>query len=1583
MFDPIKSSAQIKKEFISYIKTRFDFVDPSINAKFSEALERDIAKGPYLEINGVFKTGRSMRSLMEEGVLSPLWDGLERSDKGRLSLPLDRKLYLHQVRAIEKIVSGRNAIVSTGTGSGKTNCFLVPIVDSLLREAEKGTLGPGVRAILIYPMNALANDQIKNIRNLLLDYPSITFGVYNGDTEYDELAARKSYEANHADEALERLREPLPNELISRERMRECPPHLLLTNYVMLEHLLLRPGDDVLFTQSNLRFIVLDEAHVYSGARGIETSYLMRRLLARISPQSKTQFILTSATLGKGPESNEEIIRFAQNISGLPFDESDIVRGDREEIIDDNAAEPLNHEFIRKLADESLSTKSVLDEYGVAYEPALSERELIYDVIASSRDFRRLRDIGIHSRCLPFREIAERLGMDSDTAVAFISLCARASKNGKGLIDVRYHFWVKALDGVFVSPLTQDVYLDRVDRDGEGNACFEVAICLGCGHHAYVGQIKRDYDDGRSYFKPLGTYDFDKSLYLVDAKDFDAAQEEAPRKVRRYILCHRCGAIEEKKPGSTPIHLCDHRDFHHEMVEVKPKERVDPRDQPKHACPRCGADLNRFILGNDAATEVLATSLYEEIPGHRYEEISGGDEDASAEDDLFASLLSPASKTKKREVGSARQFLVFSDSRQEAAKFAPNLSDMYREFLRRRGVCHVAKEIGQAPLLDFVESLAALFDRTRVFREYDDDNQSLTRESRKQAWVAMLNEMSRASSANSLVSLGKIRFHFAPNENCADVLAKGLGKSKNEVIDFLDALIFEIVKMGAIEAPDYVDLNDEDREYIFYSPSSQRVIADVQSPNGAKKPYLHPWAPKAKENERGYYSSTRFDMASVFLEGCYDDPAEFLNNYFKFLCGKGFLSDKGHCEYALKASDFVVQTPRCEEAKWYRCSRCGKFFQYSVKGSCPTRGCDGRLSLVDPHSLSAGDHYAELYEKDGFEPLFIKEHTGQLTRSHGLRYQTDFIKKKINALSCSTTFEMGVDIGDLEMVFLRNIPPLPSNYAQRAGRAGRSAEAAAYCLSFAKLGSHDFTFFASPEKMISGSIEPPIFKLENERIAHRHIYAVALAWFFKINPDYFDENKSRPFLESGGFEEFVRWLGTKPDDLKGLLERSIPGGADFHRALGLSDYSWVRDFVGPNGCLTTIVESHRKTLEEYKQSMEEASKGREFLAANSYKRGLDLLRQSGLIEFLSRGNVLPRYGFPVDTVELETPDKEGGLSLARDLSIAIGDYAPSSEVIADGKMYTSRYIKKAWSVGSDKLGHYDFHHGYVAKCKRCEQINFSEAPVNREKACISCGETIESDEFVECIEPREGFVSDGESKPVKRNRTLKSHSTRIAYIGDIERWKTNIRPMEMGGAKIEVTSTANDSFLYLSEDWFYVCKSCGYGVSAREVGKDSNYGNSKSIEKEHHPSRKSRVKCDSKVLSRERLCHVVKSDAAIIDFKDADVSSEERMLSVLYAILRAASSVLSADPSDIGGCLFKKDGRFLVVVMDTAPGGIGYARKLSDEDILEKVLRVAAENMLSCKCGSSCYACLRDYGNQPYHDKLDRKLAFEFLSRFL
>ena len=1597
MFNPAKASVNIKEEFIDYITTTFSFADPLLREQFQDQLSQIVSNGPWLEVNDIFKTGASMNELINDKVLSALFRELESGkpiDKAHKKiLPLDRKLFLHQEKAIRRITAGKNAVVSTGTGSGKTNCFLIPVINDLLREKEAGTLGPGIRALFIYPMNALANDQMKNLRHLLMYYPDITFGIYTGATEHNEDDAINVYKAMFKNEDAKELREKLPNELLSREEMKQTPPNILFTNYAMLEHLLLRPDDDVLFKNSDFKFVVLDEAHVYAGATGIETSLLLRRLRARITSSRKTQFILTSATLGS-EESNGDVVKFAKNLCGVDFDVSDVIRGERVEFSPNLSSINYPFSIFKELADESNYVVDVLKKYKIPVEEGKSENELLYDFLNSSSLYQFFRLKTLANNVIKLSEIEELLDIDEDTTISFVALCTKASKNGASLVDARYHFFIRCLEGCFLA-LSPDkkLFLTRqkdYKEDGEDYVVFEVAICHDCGRYAFVG---REEDNHLIQTAKLS----DKVDYYFLANEESGDDEFDGKKLEHMYLCPHCGYL------ATPLKLIKGSTCGHDSKDYVEVVKARKLDSGYARCGNCNVgEYHRFYLGNEAATGVLATSLYEELPETTYEESDSSSSETSKKS-IFSKTLSEKKKKEVRRKG--RQFLSFSDSRQEAAKFACYMSKSYAEFLRRRGIYQLIEEKRLSMINDpytiseFVMQLTSLFANKKTFAESYSDTKNLTVISRKNAWIAMLNELARFSSSTSLTSLGVLQFSYLGNTSeLVEAVVERYGVSADVAKNLLDLLAFEVVKMGAICTDSDTDIDDDDRQYIFYS-SSQRFVKLFKSDDDLD--VISSWLPKAKPGKSGeYFSNNRMSYIMESLHVSQQEAYDFLEIYFNdVLIGDAndysMIDKNQNGTYVLPAKFFVVRIAGDHDTKWYKCSRCGKVSQFNLNNKCVTTKCLSPVVEVDPESLHADNHFAKLYFNNRMAPLFIKEHTAQLSKKESAKYQQQFIKKEINALSCSTTFEMGVDVGDLETVFLRDVPPLPSNYTQRAGRAGRSVEAAAYCLTYAKLSSHDLSFYKEPDKIISGIILPPMFKIDNEKITRRHIYAVALSMFFAMHPNQYNHNNADEFINKKGYILFIDWIKTKPDALKQMLKQSIPAEENLHQRMGIDDFSWIENFSGKEGTFTTLITNYENNIKEFEKTISQLTESGDIDRAGRMQSRLKLYKYNKLIEFLARGNILPRYGFPVDTVELEqnsTAKNIDKLRLSRDLSVAIAEYAPSSEVVADGRLYTSRYIKKP-NIGTDNK---QFHINYIGLCDKCDCVVYSETPVGAEgKPCPSCGKLLYAVDFVESIEPRDGFVAEKESKDVPLTRQEKNYRSEDYYIGDKGSKTINKYKFFFNDVEVIVESTTNDSLLVKSTNNFYVCDSCGFAYAEDENIPNDKDSSKKMREKcpsitpsDQHISWFNDAKCKHKKLDRYSLHHTFFTDVAKLNFK-CDTSNKKTMVSVMYAILYAIAGSMEIERKDIRACLSQKSVNGVlthsIIIYDAVPGGAGHARRIVTEDgkALYGIIKTALENMKSCTCNPSCYKCLRSYENQKIHEDLDRKLAIDFLSQFI
>ena len=778
-------------------------------------------------------------------------------------------------------------------------------------------------------------------------------------------------------------------------------------------------------------------------------------------------------------------------------------------------------------------------------------------------------------------------------------------------------------------------------------------------------------------------------------------------------------------------------------------------------CPSCNfGNLKTFYLGYDAATAVLGTSLFEELP--ESEKVLKSSRTAP---ELKKGLFSAARRSPQVDiVKKKRQFLSFSDSRGEAAFFASYMTASYKEFLRRRGIWHVVeknqKNMAEHPweIQDFVDALTSYFDSCRTFAEPGDTGaENLTAVSRKNAWIAVLNEMVNARRSTSLASMGVIKFNYKGNsEDVMAGVAEAYGQNIRDVKALFDLLAMDIVYHGALEGD--CDLTDDDREYIFYSAKPKRVKRCKDMDKDKKKSYLAGWSAACRKNGN-LLKNGRLKRVMKVLELDEQSANELLQMYWdEVLRGEESLSAAGNDEFYFSTERFTIGAGT-EDVPIYECDVCGKTTMVNCKDMCTTLKCGGHLHRITHAKLLEDNHYAKLYQSSLMQPLHIKEHTAQLGREEQQKYQEMFVNKELNALSCSTTFEMGVDVGDLETVYLRNMPPSPANYVQRAGRAGRGRNAAAFSLTYSKLSSHDFTYYKSPENMITGKIGVPLFTVRNEKVILRHIFAVALSDFFAKQPDVYNSNNADVLLNGDGWERLCAYLESKPEHLKEVLKASIP--EDVHDIMGITDYSWIKKLIGDDGVLKVAVDDFRSTVMYYQGEVERLlAEGLTQEAAAVEKKLFSFRRakednrgRNDLIEFLVRNNILPKYGFPVDTVELyqntNTPsDKK--LQMVRDLQLAVSEYAPDSQVVADGKLYTSRYIRKLPQTTGQ-----DWETAYIAQCKNpsCQTWNYrSVEPTSGGEECVSCHEVIERSRWKIAIEPRKGFVADAKPKDVPMHK---------------------------------------------------------------------------------------------------------------------------------------------------------------------------------------------------------------------------------------
>lgn len=1594
--DPVKTTGIVSDRYKSYLSTTFHFHNPEFQRQLEENLqEENFTKGPILEATSLFNQGSSINDLIEENVLSKKMRALNKEH-----LPPDRLLWIHQEESIRKVViDDRNIVVATGTGSGKTECFLIPIINHLLTQLEVGKLTPGVRALLLYPMNALANDQLKRLRGLLTNLPEITYGRYTGETKEKEQVALEKYRRVNQ-------QEPPKNELISRKEMKDEPPHILITNYAMLEYLMLRPEDHVFFNGSQAeywKYIVLDEAHTYDGATGIEMSMLLRRLAEKIDAEKdQLQFIATSATLGGGPDSRPDVASFASRLFNSTFTNKDVILADRKELSTsnrnlENPRPQLYIDWVDTI--ESSDAETLLDtlhetgsQLGYSEEllcEAIEEssgnlNHFLYFILSHDKRLSKLQGL-LEERPHSVNNVTENLfpsakgNYKNILALVELAVKAKPQDESQPLLPARFHSFVRSVEGAFLrlAP-TPKLYLNRVEEDivgGEGYQVFEVASCRNCGAPYLVGELtdeepRRLKQPGKKFFEN----DDELEYYMLIDEEYHETNAQFKRS-NVYQICGKCGAIDRK---DSLMPLCEHEEENY-WTAVK----ADSTDGIIHTCLNCnktnpkGSQIWRFIIGKDAIASVLATSLYEEIPRKR---ISHNKPTSAAstegggwtmnQRDFQDGTRTYVTREKKR------QLLIFSDSRQDAAFFAPYLERTHDQILRRRLITRTIKNHEEKVrefewrLKDLQSALVKEITNSGIFPGKS------PQQIENEAWKWVLFEF--LQGGRGLERLGVLGYslvqpdNWSPPQKLTDDL---LHLNDKQAWTLFEVLLNSLRTSAAVEFPGTIS-PDEDffSAYIFprsfreyKSSSDSRIVSWVPSENhsNVRSDYL---VKLSKEEGNPF----ELGQTRTILKQLWD-------HYFKFSDNRSIWHDyvtpiptrKEGITYKLSYKYWTIEPSFTKDSsKWYKCKECNQVTQFNVHNVCPKYRCNGQLVEIDPEEAFEDHHYRKLYFLADPAKMKVKEHTAQLSTQAASELQTRFKEGDVDVLSCSTTFELGVDVGELEAVFMRNVPPTPANYVQRAGRAGRRTDSTAFSLTFAQRKSHDLSYYKRPNDMVDGTIQPPHFDIKNEKIIRRHMYALALAKFWQQHPKRFKYVRS--FFSGGkkdGLKLVKKYLETRPQELKQELYDVVP--EELHNKIGIDDWSWARGFVDEEvGVLSKLAQSINtdiRQLEKVRQERFNQGKNVDYI-----QRAIDNIKDKYLLSTFSTHNVIPKYGFPVDVVDLEIPSVSRAASqieLSRDLRIALSEYAPGSQVVANGKVWTSRYLKKIPNRSWTKYKYY--------VCNNCDHYQRDLLEKNTEmNRCEKCGAPL-GRHFNIFIVPEFGFIAENKPQYPGQERPEKTYTSRVHFSGE----SVDQQSLDFGlnrSVAMKITSAKRGKLAVINNgngQGFYVCNTCGYAV----VGRDN-------IPKNHNNPWGST--CNGEISQMPfALGHEFETDIVKIELTNYENQEQGFWWSFLYALLEGSSEALNIERSDLSGTLHSRGqlARPILVLYDDVPGGAGHVKRIVQNEstvnhILERTLNVVER----CNCGgenkdTSCYGCLRNFRNQRYHDILSRGKVITFL----
>lgn len=1705
-----QTARELHSRLQSYLEAQYHIRDVGLIEERAALLSEpgSISQRPYVETTPNYSLDRPYAEL---GLPPAVGAALARLSELDPSVGVFPRPWIHQAQALRSfLVGGRDLLVASGTGSGKTEIFLFAILSALILEAtnrpDSFAMPAGCRALLLYPMNALVSDQLSRLRRLFGDsrvrdlfkdsygrHPR--FGTYTSRTPYagvrtsekDQRFVRpllqyytgllqqaQNPDAEHHEDVArlvaelkqrgrwpakdliaffgeeggrweKRLRtQPTDSELLTRHEIHlECPD-ILVTNYSMLEYMLLRPIERTIFDSTrswlkadsdNQLVVVLDEAHMYRGASGAEVGLLLRRLAARLEVgRERLRFILTSASLGEGPEAESAAMQFAEGLTGRRTSGPtfDLIRGVPEQ--PPRPAPGTSAEASRLAAFDPAILESRASDPPVA----LAALQRFLDVTGDSTPkpvdlessaealYSALSNLGpLHllmqrtaANAMPFADLPGVLFPNESGEIAaratesLLALASFARRAGRPLLPTRVHVMFRGLPGVYacVNPTCEA----RRVRPGEaallGRLYTEPRTECSCAPHARVYELFTHRDCGAAFLRVFGRGNQAAFYWHERGGTVEPVGQPLDEMLLLVGEPHRemVGTVQpiwlDITTGRVSVEPQDDERFRkfwrRPKAETSDKEKGgerkgrDRRDQPIYsACPACKKRSGSKIM--DLVTkgeQPFANLVLEQV------------------------TLQPETYPISAEhPNGGRKALLFSDGRQRAARLALNLPrevefDSYRQALViaterlrvLRGEAQTDKKLYAAFVTVCAEHFLHYFDRRhnsqerliadieRMRENYGTDLGTALEEEWDEIGPPAYRTALLRQLSDPFYSLYRACVGVAwPSKNALNRVRNRLKDlpepfRTNGLETVVVAWIQELLEIGAFDETMQMELRLE------------------------VNPYFEP-----------IDSGKRFDSIDALMKHFALNVSQQRTCYDALYTELARTDDEGHVYVFPSATALRIDL----DGAWLLCQECG-LAQYDL-GIPFCLNCQGRrlvlLAPDHPYMRSRKGFIREPLRRvlKGAAPVHItaEEHTAQLsqrdesrvyatTEEYELRFQDVPLGEKmppIDVLSCTTTMEVGIDIGSLLAVGLRNVPPQRENYQQRAGRSGRRGSAISTVVTFAQGGPHDSHYFDHPASIVSGAPRLPAVNIGNARLARRHVNAYLLQTFFH------QQLRQAAAVPAPVTAQLMSVLGNASDFFKGdsdftlrtfsaWISANVRGNASEVEKIA----SWLPDeVVAPNasselGRLKAALVTN--AAEELIQQLSAISRELDQLQTDSASVGDQDDQSAGFLDLLFDHGLLPTYAFPTDLCSFYVFERENNRVRVKERpqqgkDQALSEYAPgrilviNKETFRVGGVYVDnkQTSEPARALFRRPLPPYVY-------CPRCTYVGLRALEPG--ERCPVCQTDLAAREMLDppAFSPEAG-------KPVpERDRDQEiTYATGAQFPMPVE---AHALARRVGGSNLTHGHEESQTLVVVNrgvaEAGFVVCESCGAAWPAADAPVSH-----------FRPFMR-----DSYVLHRERLgarCNGPHHDAPVylgfsfktdllllrlkfqapLDFDPRAQWLHDGLRTLAEGLAIGASRHLDIDADEIsaGYRLMPGDegehsevrGIAEIYLYDTASGGAGYAADAGKN--LDSVLDETDAILANCPadCERSCTRCLRHYGNRFWHQHLDRTLALQLL----
>ena len=1593
-------------------------------------------------------------------------------------------LFSHQGKALRTAMEGKDFILSSGTGSGKTESFLLPSLARLFNESDEERREPGIRVLIIYPMNALINSQVSRLQSLIgVQDPKrepIRFALYNSKLE--ESLTRFSAYRNEKSEF-----SSWPDlQTISREELRANPPHILVTNYSMLEYALIRPKDYWLFfpDRQKLHTVILDEAHTYIGAMAAEISMLIRRVLLAFNKQSKdVRFFATSATLGDPDKDGGYLLRkFASDLFSKELESIEYIDGSRVKPLNfDKQNKPIStgklldiFQTINKLPNEA-SDEERLHELQRCLPFIASESfpDILYQAVIRNEPIVNLVN-SLISGPKTLTQVAAKTGITRPMAYTLVRQLAimKAADETKPLVKLRLHSVAEAPDGVFYCSSCKTFYHSFHEHcpnpTCKEKPLYELVVCKDCGEIYLCSLESENGKNQRINWRSRNVGGVLK-LQKFDGSTTDSGQ------------CYRCGNASANNEAE---------DSEADISQEFDRFVIDPE----------------VVLYKQAFFSAISVSidLIQKI----------------AIDSLYANLEPHKDSSEIWMPGSGRRLLTFTDNRQGAAKLPTALDWLHEIYLGNRIIydsIQNAVASGKPASEDPFESFS---DRGQMWLE--DRPDATAHLTTLLDGIPIKTEDAIKKALQTIISQYPNDFRFSKSygeEHLLDDLVKS--KVSDSSISFEDtqasisknedlremAGIFE--KIEKEESWDYTEYRRQISYWVLLRSlgilSKSQYLPENSGLFKLEFPIPSPFLSKLKQNL--VFSSYSTDQLGVLVLGLInhmrsnggidarwpqsnEDP---LNQAAKYVLQNALVNQYYVLErsmipknapsnikswYTLKTQsatapiniirkalgDENLSVQACQNVLaelWplmttslgkyfkphetmegaysinlqdaritdnpatYRCPICQRTSPHHLNGYCISSTCFGKVEPLAENQIK--DLYG--YKRSlSFPKLGMRtvEHTAQLELSELTKNEKLFIDGQINVLSSSTTMELGIDIGGITSIFLANCPPGPSNYLQRAGRAGRRLDRLAYVLTSARKVPLDHYFFLHPDLFFTRKPHDPYVSLNSEKIAKRHLNSFIIRAFFNHLTDtepnlrQILERTSNPLASYGtvkvffGFENngllqspiieyLLKWLDSNPH-VNGI-EDLLAGTA---LEIGFNPLSYFVE-------LRDVFQTEYSQLQTYvtkisKEILDQASNERRQKVLEYYRESLF---NTDIVSYLIDLSILPKYGFPTDVVSLNTLNKKSRIGesasertvnrfrLQRSSDIAITEYAPEAQLIAGKRLLISRGISFSSYLGGEGISTKSkLEERRLVECKTCSHF-YVLPPTAKEMACPVCGtlayitppitDSESLDQKINTVRygllPKGFSVDYQEPQPYAPNKIDKESLARAFYATLQTEPEAFIQIIP---DILRIAPTQSATFYTINKGPFQqgyaICPSCGRSCAEH---------NFKANDFKNHDRLYSDKRCtnDGSLWHNKFLVAEFISDAIQIRFANKSYSIEHRnifMKTFARCLQLAAAKFLGIDAHEL---------RFLVqayydlttstwnnqeiVLYDDVPGGAGYSEMIVQMFGHPQFYSYLMETT-QCpdECDEACPACLITFEKENgEHQVYNRHLVREFLEK--